>query len=50
VVAVLLAVCILAVGIAAYRTADLLHRFSGFTNPLQEAQNALDPAHGSIAW
>ena len=45
-----MAACVLAGGIAAYRTADLLHRFSGFTNPLEEARNAIDPAHGSIAW
>ena len=49
VVALLLAACILAVGIAAYRAVDLLHRFSGFTNPLEKAQNTLAPAPGSIA-
>jgi LCP family protein required for cell wall assembly len=49
-VAALLAICVLAVGFAAYRAADLLHRVSGFTNPLQEAQNALAPPQGSIAW
>jgi LCP family protein required for cell wall assembly len=50
VIAALLAVCVLAVGFATYRAVDLLQRVSGFTNPLQEAQNAIDPARGSIAW
>jgi LCP family protein required for cell wall assembly len=50
VVAALLVVCVLAVGFAAYRAVNLLQRVSGFTNPLQEAENAFDPPHGSIAW
>jgi LCP family protein required for cell wall assembly len=50
VVAVLLAGCILAVGFAVYRGVDLLHQISGFTNPLEEARNALDPTQGTIAW
>src|SRR5207302_7310500 len=49
-VAVLFALCFLLVGFAGYRAVDLLHRVSGFTNPLQEAQNAIAPQRGSIAW
>jgi LCP family protein required for cell wall assembly len=48
--AVLLAACLLALGFAGFRAVDILHQFTGFTNPLQEAQNALNPAQGSVAW
>jgi LCP family protein required for cell wall assembly len=48
--AVLLAACLLALGFAGFRAVDILHQFTGFTNPLQEAQNALNPPQGSVAW
>jgi polyisoprenyl-teichoic acid--peptidoglycan teichoic acid transferase len=50
VLAVLLAICILALGFAAYRASDLLQRVSGFTNPLQELQDTVAPPAGSVAW
>jgi LCP family protein required for cell wall assembly len=50
VVAVLVIACLLAVGFAAFRAVDLLHQVTGFTNPFQEAANALSPPQGSVAW
>lgn len=37
-------------GIGVYEAGAFLHRVSGFTNPFSEAQQAIAPAQGSIAW
>jgi len=50
VLAALLALLVLAGGVAAYRAQGFLHTVTGFSNPFQEAQEAFRPTPGSIAW